>query len=315
MTRIDSELSGPLAAFLDQIGGSLDLSDIPSLRAGVAAAVADADIPARPGVDIADMQLPDSPVTVRVYRPSGQNAALPVLLWVHGGGLVIGNVAQDDLLVGELVDNVGCAVVSVEYRLAPEHPYPVPLEDCYAALRWVAEQPDFDRTRIAVGGASAGAGLAAALALLARDRADVWPMFQLLLYPMLDDRNIAPASALLPDTLVWSRENNRIGWNAYLGGAAGSEEVPRYAAAARVVDLAGLPPAYVAVGELDLFLDEDIDYARRLLAAGVPTELHVYPGAYHGFDAIAPQAGMSRRLIAERDRALKEAFGLNKEKT
>ena len=315
MTRIDPELRGPLAAYLDLGGGCLALSDTPALGAGVAAAVAAAGIATRPGVEIADVPLPDSPVTVRVYRPSGRHAALPVLLWVHGGGLVIGNVAQDDLLVGELVDSVGCAVVSVEYRLAPEHPYPVPLEDCHAALRWVAEQPDFDRTRIAIGGASAGAGLAAALALLARDRAEVSPVFQLLLYPMLDDRNIAPASTVLPDTLVWSRENNRIGWNAYLGGGAGSEDVPRYAAAARAVDLGGLPPAYVAVGELDLFLDEDIDYARRLLAAGVAAELHVYPGAYHGFDAIAPQAGVSRRLIGERDRAMKKAFGLNKETT
>lgn len=314
MTRIDPELSAPLAAFLEQVGGGLDLSDIPALRAGVAAAVADAGIPTRPGVEIADVPLPDSPVSVRVYRPAGRRGELPVLLWLHGGGLVIGNVAQDDLLVGELVDNVGCAVVSVEYRLAPEHPYPVPLEDCYAALRWVAAQPGFDRTRIALGGASAGAGLAAALALLARDRAEVWPVFQLLLYPMLDDRNIAPASAALPDTLVWSRANNRTGWNAYLGGAAGNEEVPRYAAAARAGDLGGLPPAYIAVGDLDLFLAENIDYARRLLAAGVPTELHVYPGAYHGFDGIAPQARISRRLIGERDRALKQAFGLDEDK-
>lgn len=308
--RIDPELSGPLDAFLAQIGGSLDLSDIPALRAGVAAAVAMAGTATRPGVGITDVPLAGGAIAVRAYRPAGQRGALPVLLWMHGGGLVIGNVAQDDLLVGELVESVGCAVVSVEYRLAPEHPYPVPLEDCYTALRWVAEQPDFDRTRIAIGGASAGAGLAAALALLARDRAEVWPMFQMLLYPMLDDRNIAPASAVLPDTLVWSRDNNRIGWNAYLDGAAGSEEGPRYGAAARAVNLSGLPPAYIAVGELDLFLDEDIDYARRLLAAGVAAELHVYPGAYHGFDAIAPKAEISRRLIGERNRALQKAFGL-----
>jgi acetyl esterase/lipase len=307
--HIEQDLLIPLNAFLEQIGGSLDLSDIPALRAGAAAAVSASAATANPKVAIADSMPSASPVPVRVYRPAGAQGSLPVLLWLHGGGLVMGNVAQDDLLLQELVEQVGCAVVSVEYRLAPEHPYPAPLDDCYAALRWVAAQPQFDAARIAVGGASAGAGLAAALALLARDRDQIRPMFQLLLYPMLDDRNIEPATAKLADTLVWSRSNNRVGWNAYLRGEAGAAWISSYAAAARAADLARLPAAYIAVGTLDLFLAENIDYARRLTEAGVAAELHVYPGVYHGFDAIAPQAAQSRSLIAERNRALLRAFG------
>ena len=150
-----------------------------------------------------------------------------------------------------------------------------------------------------------GGGLAAGLALLTRDRAEVELAFQLLIYPMIDDRNVSPAGETLPDTFVWTRENNRMGWHAYLGREPGGEDVSAYAAASRATDLTGLAPTYIPVGDLDLFLDENIDYAQRLLAAGVPTELHVYPGGYHGFNGFAPGAEIARRFNNERDDALK----------
>jgi acetyl esterase/lipase len=206
---------------------------------------------------------------------------------------------------------VQCVVVSVEYRLAPEHPFPAPVEDCYAALKWLStysSELGVEKTRIAIGGASAGGGLAAGLALLARDRAEVAVTFQLLIYPMIDDRNVAPASESTPDTLVWSRENNLIGWRSYLGQEPGGEDVSPYAAASRAADLSGLPRAYIVVGELDLFLNENVEYAQRLLEAGVPTELHVYPGVYHGFEGLAADADVSQRSVAERDRVLKRAL-------
>jgi acetyl esterase/lipase len=190
--------------------------------------------------------------------------------------------------------------VSVEYRLAPETPYPGPLDDCYAALRWTfahAGEFGIDTTRIGIRGASAGGGSAAALALLARDRGDVAVAFQQLIYPMIDDRQTTPSSAW--EVPIWNPAANTLGWRAYLGDLYGAQDVPAYAAAARAMDLSGLPPAFVSVGTLDGFCDEDITYAQRLNHAGVPVELHVYPGAPHGFDMLAAGAEISKR--ARRD--------------
>ncbi|SFV12666.1 alpha/beta hydrolase [Pseudoduganella namucuonensis] len=318
--NIDPELAPALRAFQLQVGGALDLSDLPALRAGMlqmvaAATEASRGAAARPGpaaLTVTEWVAPGADgapgVPVRLYRPTATSAPLPVLLWVHGGGFVLGDAAQDDGLLRALAEQVPCAVAAVDYRLAPEHPHPAPLEDCYAALRWLAGQAaglGLDPERIAVGGASAGGGLAACLALLARDRAEVRLACQLLLYPMLDDRNTAPAGPDCPDTVVWTRENNHTGWNALLSGRAGAAETSGYAAAARAERLAGLPPAYIAVGACDLFLDEDIAYARRLLHAGVATELRVYAGAYHGFDSIAGGTAAARRFIEDRDSYLR----------
>ncbi|MGE0387729.1 MAG: alpha/beta hydrolase [Gammaproteobacteria bacterium] len=250
-------------------------------------------------------------VMVRVYMPEDRPAVLPGLFWIHGGGYIVGNVGMDDVRMRHLALKVGCVVVSVEYRLAPEHPYPAPIEDCYTGLAWMhahAAALGVDPRRIAVGGASAGGGLAAALALLARDRAQIPLAFQLLIYPMLDDRNATPASHAIVDPRVWNRDANLFGWECYLGGRAGGDDVPCHAAAGRATDLAGLPPAFVAVGGLDLFVDEDIDYARRLNQAGVATELVVYPGAVHGFDGYAPTARISRRFQSDLRAALGRAL-------
>jgi acetyl esterase/lipase len=219
---------------------------------------------------------------------------------MHGGGLVLGTADADDLRFDVWCRRFGMVAASVEYRLAPETPYPGPLEDCYRGLAWLhqhAADLGIDPGRIGIGGASAGAGLAAALALLARDRSGPRVAWQLLIYPMLDDRQ-QTASSRWP-VPVWPPESNRFGWDSYLGPLAGSPHVPPYAAAARATDLRDLPPTLVQVGALDGFLDEDVDYALRLLRAGVPTELHVYPGAPHGYDAFAPTTAIAKRSRAD----------------
>ena len=312
--RLDPELVKPLEAWQAATNGGINLHDIPAARRTMDELAAAQMAKAQPieGVSSVDKMVPgpagDPDVFVRIYQPTDRPAALPALLWIHGGGYVLGSVERDDLLAKYLAKIGQCVVASVEYRLAPEHPFPAPVEDCYAALKWLAaNSADFgvNKSRIAIGGASAGGGLAAGLAVLTRDRAEVEVAFQLLIYPMIDDRNVAPASATAPDTFVWTRENNLMGWRAYLGREPGGAGVSPYAAAARATDLKGLPPAYIAVGDLDLFLDENITYAQRLLAAGVPTELHVYPGAFHGFNGFVPGAEVSRRFNGDRDNALK----------
>jgi acetyl esterase/lipase len=225
--------------------------------------------------------------------------------------MVIGSIEGDDRVCQSYVREVGCVVASVGYRLAPENPYPSPVEDCFTALRWVAgHAPDLhiDASRIAIGGSSAGGGLAAGTALLARDRGGPAVRFQLLVRPMLDDRNITLSSREFASIPGWSGHMNGVGWTAYLGPLFGTEAVPQYAAPARATDLSHLPATMLQVGELEVFRDEGIEYAARLLQAGVPTELHVYPGAFHGWDGMVPQAAVSRRSIAERMRALHAAF-------
>jgi acetyl esterase/lipase len=250
-------------------------------------------------------------VRVLVYRPTTASTPLPALLWIHGGGYVLGSADQEDPGVKAIVAAVGCAAVSVDYRLAPETPHPGPVEDCYAALRWLhshAEELGVDPTRIAIGGASAGGGLAAGLALLTRDRGEVPLIFQLLLCPMLDDRTAALAEPH-PYTgeFIWTAEANRFGWTSLLGQEPGGPDVSPYAAAARAEHLEGLPPAFINVGSIDLFVEEDLEYARRLMRAGVPTELHVYPGAYHGFSMV-PSAKVSQAAARDQLNALVRAF-------
>jgi acetyl esterase/lipase len=242
---------------------------------------------------------PGGPV-VRVHRPIELDGPLPCLYWMHPGGLVLGNRFQDDLRFDVWCVRHRMVAVSVEYRLAPEAPYPAALDDCHDGLRWVLEQADelgVDPSRVGVGGASAGGGLAAALALLTRDRGTARPAFQLLIYPMLDDRLATRSSQA--DAPVWAPEENRFAWRCYLGDRAGDDGVESYAAAARATDLSGLPPAYLLVGGLDGFLDETVEYATRLLHAGVAADLRVHAGLPHGFDGVAPRAAACRR--AQRD--------------
>jgi acetyl esterase/lipase len=243
---------------------------------------------------------------LRWYSAEGA-AAGPAVLYVHGGGMILGDLDMYDPLIRAFVAESGVPALAVEYRLAPEHPHPVPVEDCYAALLWLADhagQLGIDPARIAVMGDSAGGGLAAGVALIARDRGGPALARQILIYPMLDDRTTTPDESLLP-FLGWTYEDNVTGWGALLGARAGGDEVPAYAAPARSQDLSGLPPTYVDVGTLDIFCDEDVEYARRIAATGTPVELHVHPGVPHGAEVVAPEAGVSRRIRADRIRVLR----------
>ncbi|MUM15857.1 alpha/beta hydrolase [Mycobacterium sp. CBMA271] len=242
-------------------------------------------------------------VSVRVHLPKNLIEPSPALLWIHGGGYVMGTARQDDFFCRKLARTAGLPVVSVDYRLAPEHPYPAAIEDCYAALRWLSVQGWVDPTRIAIGGASAGGGLTAALALLARDRGEVAPALQLLVYPMLDDRTSTRTDIDETNLRMWSTDANRFGWDAYLADADRDIAVP-----GRQMDLSGLAPAWLGIGTADLFHDEGIAYAERLRAAGVPCELEIVPGAFHGFDRFAPRAGVSKDFVAKACRSLQGAL-------
>jgi acetyl esterase/lipase len=244
-----------------------------------------------------------SGIDVRLYRPTRGSGAGPALLWIHGGGYVIGSPAQDDELCRRFARELGATVASVDYRLAPENPYPIPLEDCYAALAWLARLPSVDPARVAIGGASAGGGLAAALALLARDRGQIPLAAQLLVYPMLDDRTVKRKGLDHPLHRLWNQSSNKFGWACYLGDADPDVAVP-----ARREDLGGLPPAWMGVGTLDLFHDEDLAYAERLRAAGVPCQVECVSGAFHGFDAIVPKAQVSQSFFDSQCAVLRDAF-------
>ncbi len=257
---------------------------------------------------------PASELSVKVYEPVNRaNVKLPALFWIHGGGYVLGHPDSDDGLCEAFVMGAKCVVISINYRLAPEHPYPAAVEDCYWGLKWVAENAEYlkiDSSRIAIAGASAGGGLAAAIALMARDRGGPAIVFQMPLYPMLDDRNETPSSYEICEenlSTVWHREVNQIAWQMYLGENI-SGEISPYAAPARAAELTGLPPAYTCVGQLDPFRDETLDYVRRLAQAGVPVEFHLYPGCFHGFDAIFNNAEISRQARNEYIIALAKAF-------
>ena len=245
----------------------------------------------------------DSPdVDVLIYRPAAGEGPFSCIFHIHGGGYVIGSVDAQEAQHRAMVAQLGCIIVTVDYRLAPETVFPGAIEDCYAALAWTfanAADLGIDPARIGVMGESAGGGLAAALALLARDRGEHALAFQHLIYPMLDDRTVThPDPHPYTGEFIWDAHNNHFGWAALLGQEPGSTRVSPYAAAARAEDLSGLPQTFISTGGLDLFLEEDLEYARRLMRAGVATELHVYPGGYHGFD-FDPAAEVSAR--ARRD--------------
>ena len=230
-------------------------------------------------------------VKVRVHRPAGLSAPGPALLWIHGGGTIMGTAVQDDKYCRKLSRLTGVSVVAVEHRLAPEHPYPAPLDDCYAALLWLARQPWVDPNRIAVGGASAGGHFAAAVAQRAHDRNEVKLAYQMLVYPMLDDRTGANRDG--PKRILWTESDNQQAWQWYLNGVDAAEAAP-----GRRRDLSGLPPAWIGVGTLDLFYDECLDYGRRLREAGVPVHEEIAPGAFHAFDHIADKAPSSVNFFA-----------------
>lgn len=298
MDAYDEELV-PLMPFLPVI----DASDVAAARAALDAFVAQMTPTAdRSGLVVSD-HLADNEhgpeVRVRVYVPESTGSSRAGLLYVHGGGFIVGSIETEDFAAAQLARDLGIVVVSVDYRLAPENPYPTALHDCVAALVWFhanARELGVDPARVGVYGQSAGGGLAAALALYVRDHAGPPLCFQFLGIPELDDRLGTPSMRDFVDTPMWNRPNAELSWRYYLGECP--EPVPPYAAPARATDLAGLPPAYVSAMQYDPLRDEAIDYATRLLQAGVPVELHVYAGQFHGSTMFPTRTGERARAEA-----------------
>ena len=307
----DPELSAALAFF-----PVLDLNDLNVSRAGASQLVASMPPPDTTGVQVEERHVPgadgDPDVRLRIYRPD--RVAGPAAIYnVHGGGFILGDLELDHARNLEFARELGVVVVAVDYRLAPETPFPGPLEDVYAGLLWLAKHADelgIDPQRIAVHGVSAGGGLCAAVSLLARDRGGPHIAFQFLAVPEVDDRLATVSMNTFVDTPVWNRPCAVLSWDSYLGaGVPGSDSVSPYAAPARASDLTGLPPAYVSVMHFDPLRDEGIAYALALLAAGVTTELHLLPGTFHG-SAMAAHAEISQRELAEELAVLRKALAL-----
>jgi acetyl esterase/lipase len=309
-----AEALGPLMAGLADVKPP-PVGDVDSRRTAMNAMLAAIDRlqPAADDVRITDHELttPDgAKLLLRWYRTTGNTedaAHGPAVLYLHGGGMILGSVAINDGALSRLVSSSGVPFLAVDYRLAPEHPYPTPVEDVYAGLQWLHEHATelgVDPARIAVMGDSAGGGLAAAVSILARERGGPAIARQLLIFPMLDDRNTVPDPHIEPYA-AWTYDDNTTAWRAVLGACAGAPEVPAHAAPARLKDANGLPPAYIEVGQLDIFRDEDLAYALVLSRGGVPVELHLTPGVPHEYDAIAYQSDAARRAIATRVRILR----------
>jgi acetyl esterase len=303
--RLDPELT-PILAVIPEALADINRGNIASIREALSAQSLE---PPPSSVKIEQHVVPtrDGDVAVFVYR---RESSVPqaCLVWLHGGGYILGSA--EDERARKIAESLDCTVVSVDYRLAPEHPFPAGPEDCHAALLWTVEHAaalKIDPTRLALGGASAGGGMAAGVALMNRDRGGPDLALQLLLYPMIDNLHDTP-SGQITNNPVWNRKTSFNAWEMYLNGVPGEKASP-YAAAARATDLTGLPPAYICVGAEDLFRDEDIEYARRLMAAGVASELSVYPGLYHGADMFAPQAAVCQRLEQAFMQALAQRLG------
>lgn len=317
--RMTYAIDPELVPWLDMLPSAV-LTDYDSLvatrsRMGELGEVLPAYEPTR-AIDVRDTAVPgpsDAPdVPVRIYTPADRDGAVPGLLYIHGGGFVLGDLDMFHMHLLRVADELGVVIVSVDYRLAPEHPFPAPVEDCYAALTWVAAKAaelGVDPERLGVGGESAGGGLAAAVALLARDRGAPALCFQYLGIPELDDRLDTPSMRDYVDTPVWNRPNAVFSWTSYLGTEPGGDDVSPYAAPARAGDLAGLPPAFVSTCQFDPLRDEGIAYAQRLAHAGVAVELRHYPGTFHG-SAMVEAAGISRRMLADELAALRRGLGV-----
>ncbi|MFE4972770.1 alpha/beta hydrolase [Kitasatospora sp. NPDC056651] len=298
---MDRELSRALDGVPMTPNGAFDLTDIPATRAAFRAQAEStaASEPDDPSVTTREYRVSraDGPdVPVRLLRPATAPGPLPVMLWFHGGGQVLGFAAQDDAWLKPLCSQLGCAVAVVDYRLAPETPAPGAAEDGFTAYQWLVREArdlGLDGARIGIAGQSGGGGIAAATVLLVRDRGGAAPLFQSLTYPMLDDRNSTASSHEITDIGIWDRSTNLLAWQAILGDRTGTDDVSPYSAPSRAKDLGALPQTFIAVGELDCFRDEDLDYAARLRAHGVPVELHLYPGAYHAFDLLAPESRLA----------------------
>jgi acetyl esterase/lipase len=315
----DPELQPALDAMSSRGGLILSLEQIPAIRQAPSPfPVPTLEDLRRDGAFEVSERLVPGPaggpeISLLIGRPAGRRSPVACLYFIHGGGMIMGDNRSGGV-AGAFAhaEKLGAAVVSVEYRLAPETPHPGPVEDCYAGLAWVIEHADelgFDPARVIVGGASAGGGLAAAVALLARDRGGPALLGQLLLCPMLDDRNQTRSAYQMAGLGLWDRGANEVGWTALLGAARGGPDVSPYAAPARATDLSGLPPAFIDVGSAETFRDEDVAYATGIWQAGGQAELHVWPGGFHGFAGMVPDAAISKAAAAAQQTWLRRILG------
>lgn len=313
--RLDPASREPLEMLLGALPGGFNaIPDIVERRAVVAGLLAAqmADVPPNDRVVTEDLMIPGPEgapdVPVRIYTPADATGVLlPGILYIHGGGMILGDIEANELTAAMLCEQINAVIVSTGYRKAPEDPHPAQVSDCYAALVWMAAHAgelDYDPTRLAIYGGSAGGNLAIATAMMARDTSGPKIALVVAPYPMLDDRNELPSTHEITEVGIWDRAGNIEAWSWFLGG----NPADAYAAPARATDLVGLPPMFIDVGEMDLFRDEDIAFVARLLQAGVPTEFHVYPGAYHASEVFAPNAPLSQRIWQARIAAFRRAL-------
>ncbi|MPY51572.1 alpha/beta hydrolase [Streptomyces acidicola] len=313
----DPELAAALEVVAETLPSSFGLDGIAERRQGLAFLDTSDEQLSRDGLfEVEDRAVPGPQgapgISLLICRPAGSVGGRPVIYHTHGGGMIVGNNRLGVDMALDWARELDAVVVSVEYRLAPEHPHPAPVEDVYAGLLWTAEHADEiggDPERIVIAGASAGGGLTAALALLTRDRGGPRPLGQMLMCPMLDDRNDTPSAHQMAGLGVWDQKSNETGWTALLGDRRGGPDVSPYAAPARAEDLSGLPPAFLDVGSAETFRDETTAYASRIWQAGGVAELHVWPGGFHGYDGFAPQAALSQATVAARLAWLRRLVG------
>ncbi|MEU3604688.1 alpha/beta hydrolase [Streptomyces sp. NPDC035033] len=310
----DPELDAVLTALADQIPPTLTAEMIQDMRRSSPSDVTDETLAAH-GLVRRDLAVPGhlgDDITVSVITRRDHQGYGPGIYHTHGGGMVSGNRFSGLVQVLPWVVEHDAVLVTVEYRLAPEFPDPYPVEDCYAGLVWTAENArglGMDPDRLIIAGQSAGGGLAAGVTLLARDRKGPALLGQVLIYPMLDDRDRTVSSAQYDGVGVWDRGSNVMGWTALLGDRRGTDDVSVYAAPARATDLTGLPPAFVDCGSAEVFRDEDVAYATALWHAGVQAELHIWPGGFHGFDLTAPHTALAHAMTAARDAWVARTLG------
>ncbi len=311
--RIDAESKPALDILWEALPGGLNgIPDIVARRAAYEAFRAAAPKGEFSDLNVSDHSYsrPDGDLSLRLYQPKHATEPAPGLIYIHGGGMIMGNLESQDEVLKTTASELGMPIASIDYRKAPEHPYPAAPEDCYAGVCWVFDNATalgMDINNIGLMGASAGGGLALATALMLRDREGPELKYLLPIYPMIDDRHHTASSKTVLDIGIWDREGSIEAWNWYLGDSTPDA----YAAPARAEDLSGLPPTYIDVGDLDLFRDEDILIAQRLSAAGVPVEFHLWTGAYHASELFAPQAALSQRIWATRYAAIRRFAGID----
>jgi acetyl esterase/lipase len=311
----DPELEAALVALANGVPPSVTPAMIGPMRENPRLRVT-AEMAQDAGIRSRDVSIPgyrgEQIMATILETASPHRGPRPVIYHLHGGGMIVGDRWSGVAGLFDWIHRYHAVAVSIEYRLAPENPDPVPLEDCYAGLMWLhqhAEDLLLDPTRILIAGASAGGGLAAGVALLVRDRGGPSLLGQLLMYPMLDDRDATVSTQQIDGVGVWDRESNRTGWRALLGDRYGTDDVSVYAAPSRAQDLSGLPPAFIDCGSAEVFRDEDVAYASAIWAAGGQAELHVWPGGFHAFEGYAPQAALSQEMVEARDRWVHRMLG------